>query len=105
MARHRERAEARGMGLHALLDGHLHINTGVDVHGSDLLHHLSGGVQVDDTLVDAHLEPVPGLGTFTARGLAGGDAQHLGGQTHGAGHLALQALVLSTTLQVGAHCR
>lgn len=31
------------------------------------------------TLVDAHLVGIPGLGTLTARGLAGGDLQVLGG--------------------------
>lgn len=36
-------------------------------------------MEVDDALVDAHLEAVPGLGTLTAGGLAGGDAEDLGG--------------------------
>ena len=31
----------------------------------DLLDNLGGGVQVDETLVDPHLESVPGLGTLT----------------------------------------
>jgi hypothetical protein len=44
--------------------------------------------------VDAHLEGVPGLGTLTARGLAGGDLQVLGGQTDGA--LDAELLVLGT---------
>lgn len=84
------------------MDG-AHLHSGLDGDGRDLLDDLRGGVQVDDALVDAHLEAVPGLGTLTARGLAGGDAQHLGGQADGAGHLALEALVLRTALQVGAH--
>ena len=36
------------------------------------------------TLVDAHLVRVPSLGTLTARRLAGGDLQVLGGQADGA---------------------
>lgn len=40
---------------------------------------------LNETLVDAHLEAVPGLGTLTARGLAGGDLEGLGGQADGAG--------------------
>jgi hypothetical protein len=31
----------------------------------DLLDDLGGGVQVDETLVDPHLESVPSLGTLT----------------------------------------
>lgn len=34
--------------------------------------------------MDAHLKGIPGLGTLTARGLAGGDLEVLGGQTDGA---------------------
>lgn len=45
---------------------------------NDGLDNLGGGVQVDEALVDAQLEHVPGLGTLTARGLAGGDLQVLG---------------------------
>ena len=47
--------------------------------------------------------PVPGVGSLTARGLAGGDVQHLGGHAHRALHL--EALVLGTLDQVSAHCR
>jgi hypothetical protein len=49
-------------------------------------------------LVDAHLEAIPSVGTLTARRLAGGDAEHLGGQAHGAG--VIQALGLGTLDQV-----
>ena len=49
-------------------------------------------MQVDDPLVDPHLEPVPGLGTLAARGLPGGDPQGLGGHPHGALHLQLLLL-------------
>ena len=37
-------------------------------------------MQIDDTLVDPHLELVPGLGSLSARSLTGGDTQSLGGQ-------------------------
>ena len=33
----------------------------------DLLDNLGGGLEVDETLVDAHLEVVPGLGSLSAR--------------------------------------
>ena len=39
---------------------------------------------LDETLVDAHLEEIPGLGTLTVGGLAGVDLEVLGGQTDGA---------------------
>jgi hypothetical protein len=51
--------------------------------------------------VDAHLEGVPGLGTLTARGLAGGDLQVLGGQADGA--LDAELLVLGTVDELLAH--
>jgi len=57
-------------------------------------------VEIDHTLVDAHLEAIPGLGTFTARGLTGGDPQGLGG--HPDGSLDLQFLVLGSLDEVGA---
>lgn len=53
---------------------------------------------LDETLVDAHLELVPGLGTLTVGGLTGGDVQGLGGQTDGA--LDLQGLGASTVDQL-----
>lgn len=83
----------------------LNLNGGVNGDGSDGLDDLSRAVEIDDALVDAQLEAVPRLGTLTARRLACGDVQHLGGKADGAGHLALQALVLSATLQVSADCR
>jgi len=81
-------------------DGDLDLHTGFDGDGGDLLDDLGGGVQVDDALVDAHLEPVPGLGALTAGGLPGGDLQALGG--HPDGPLDLQLLLLGALDQVGA---
>jgi hypothetical protein len=56
------------------------------------------GDLLNETLVDAHLELVPGLGTLTVGGLTGGDVQGLGGQTDGA--LDLQGLGASTVDQL-----
>jgi hypothetical protein len=53
---------------------------------------------LDETLVDAHLELVPGLRTLTVGGLTGGDVQGLGGQTDGT--LDLQGLGASTVDQL-----
>ena len=57
--------------------------------------------QIDHSLVDSHLEMLPAVGTLTARGLAGGDAQELGGHADRAGHLHL--LIKGNALDIGAH--
>ena len=58
-------------------------------------------MEVDHSLVDPHLEFVPGLGTLSAGSLPGGDPQYLGRHPHGALHLEL--LVLGASDEVGAH--
>lgn len=55
---------------------------------------------LDETLVDAHLVAIPGLGTLTARSLTGGDLEGLGGQTDRA--LGAEVLVLSTVDDLSA---
>ena len=57
-------------------------------------------VQVNHSLVDPHLELVPGLGTFSTRSLSGGDSQDLG--WHPDWSLHLQILVLGSSDQVAA---
>ena len=44
-------------------NGELNIHTGVDSHGGDVLHDAEGRLQVDNTLVNLHLESIPCLGT------------------------------------------
>lgn len=56
---------------------------------------------LDKTLVNAHLILVPGLGTLTARCLAGDDMQSLGRETDGT--LDLQGLGAGTVHQLLAH--
>ena len=56
---------------------------------------------LDETLVDAHLVLVPGLGTLTVGGLTGGDVKGLGGKTDGT--LDLEGLGASTVDQLRAH--
>ena len=77
-----------------------HLHAGLDVDGGDLLHNLGGTVEVDDSLVDPHLELVPGLTTLSARSLTGGDPQGLGG--HPDGSLHLQLLVFGSLDQITA---
>ena len=57
-------------------------------------------MKIDHALVNAHLESIPGLGTFTARGLPGGDAKSLSGHADRA--LDLKILLLSSTDEVAA---
>lgn len=56
---------------------------GFDADGSDLLHDLRRAVQVNEPLMDTHLEAIPGLGTLTTRCLPGSDPQSLKSQTQG----------------------
>ena len=57
-------------------------------------------MDVDDSLVNAHLEAVPGLGALTAGRLTDCEFQDLRGNAHGA--LGLVALVLRTGDDLGA---
>merc|ERR1711915_89385 len=85
-----------------LSNGDLHIYIRLDADGGDGLDDLRGRVQVNDTLVDAHLEPVPGLGTFTTGGLPGGDAENLGGHADGSLHPQV-VLVLGLMDKLATH--
>ena len=58
-------------------------------------------MQVQNALVDAHLEAIVGVGALTARRLADAQAEDLGGDADGAGNLHL--LLLSLVLQLEAH--
>lgn len=61
-------------------DGNLNLYTRLDADGGDLLNDLRWAVQIDQALVDPHLETIPGFGTFTTGSLPGGDAQSLEGE-------------------------
>jgi hypothetical protein len=70
-----------------------------------LLHYSSRIANIGGlTLVDAHLKGVPGLGTLTARGLAGGDLEALGGQTDGALDAKFLVLRAVDDYMVGSQC-
>lgn len=92
--------------MHLSSNGDLDLNTSLDVD-DDLLDDLSGGVKAESsvsthssrlyypspklgwyilnqTLVDAHLKGIPGLGTLTVRSLTGGDLENLGRKADGA---------------------
>jgi len=77
-----------------LSNGNLNLNSGFNGDGGDLLNDLRGRVQVDQTLVNSHLETIEGLGTVTTRRLTGGDTENLGRKTDGT--LNLELLILGT---------
>lgn len=77
------------------------LNTRFNGDRSDLLDNLGGGVQVDQALVNSHLELIKGLGTVTTRRLAGGDAQNLGWQADRT--LDLELLVFGTLNEISRH--
>ena len=58
-------------------------------------------MQIDESFVNAHLEAIPSVGTFTRRGLAGGDFQNFCRQSDGS--LAVQFLLHGTLLEIGAN--
>lgn len=68
------------LGNLCISNGDLNLYAGLDADGGDLLDDLRWTAQIDEPLVDAHLEAIPSLGTFTARSLPGGDAQGLKGR-------------------------
>ena len=74
-------------------NGDLDLNTGFDADARDLLDDLRGRVQIDQALVDAHLEAIPRLGSLTARRLTRGDAKRLGGHANGSLHLERNIIV------------
>lgn len=57
-------------------------------------------MQVDQSLVDAHLKAVPGVGTFSGRSLTSSNPQDFGGKTDRSAHMKF--LIQRGLLQVGA---
>ncbi len=86
--------------LLGIIEVDLDINVGLNRDGGDLLDHLRRRVEVDDALVDAHLEPVPGVGALTARRLAHRHAEGPG--RHADRALHLKVLLLGALDQVRA---
>jgi len=81
-------------------DGNLHLHTSLDVH-NDRLNNLGGGVEINQTLVDAHLEAIPCFGSFTARCLPCCHLERLCREANGT--FNAQVLGLCTSDEFGAH--
>ena len=82
-----------------IIDGDIHLHTGFNGDAGQLLDDIRRSVQINDTLVDAHLEPVPRVGTFSRRSLTGGNGQLFGGHAHGS--TDVQLLVEGDLFQIG----
>merc|ERR1711946_703 len=65
------------------------------------LNDLSRALQINDTLMNAHLVSVPSLGTFTTGSLAGGDSQNL--RWHADWALNTEVLFFSGSNKLRAH--
>lgn len=61
-------------------DGDFNLYARLNADGGDLLDNLRWTVQVNQTLVDPHLEAIPGFGSLTTGGFPGGDTQSLEGR-------------------------
>lgn len=57
--------------------------------GANLRDKETRKYSLDQSLVDAHLVGIPGLGTFTVGGLTGGDLEGLGGKADYESELAM----------------
>jgi hypothetical protein len=84
-----------------IVDGDIDLDSRFNRNTGDLLDNIRRGVQVDQALVDAHFEAVPGVGTLSTRSLTGGNSQVLGGETDGSSDMKL--LVQRGLFQVGAN--
>jgi len=65
--------------LHLSSDRNLNLDTSLNVN-DDLLNDLGWCIEINETLVDSHLEAIPGLRTFTTGCFSGGNLQGLGGE-------------------------
>eukprot|EP00357_Protocruzia_adherens_P035909 CAMPEP_0115000310 /NCGR_PEP_ID=MMETSP0216-20121206/16679_1 /TAXON_ID=223996 /ORGANISM="Protocruzia adherens, Strain Boccale" /LENGTH=136 /DNA_ID=CAMNT_0002365379 /DNA_START=473 /DNA_END=883 /DNA_ORIENTATION=+ len=95
-----ETSEGSDLSILTVSNNQLNIYTRVDSDGGDFLDFVGGGGQINNSLVDFHLETIPGVGTFSIGGLSGGDVQVLGGHSDGTGNLQLS--VLSVLDDLGA---
>ena len=82
-------------------NGDLNVDTRLDVDVGDVLHLVRRAVQVQDALVDSHLEAIKSDGTFTARSLTGHDTQELGWHADRSGGLV--SFIYRTSLEFRAH--
>jgi hypothetical protein len=88
---------ASGLRVDGDFDDHAWFNT----DAGDLLDNVSGRSEIDETLVNAHLETIPGIGPLTARRLASGDLESFRG--HADRPLDLEVFILGAADEVGTY--
>eukprot|EP00472_Partenskyella_glossopodia_P006128 CAMPEP_0197517460 /NCGR_PEP_ID=MMETSP1318-20131121/2476_1 /TAXON_ID=552666 /ORGANISM="Partenskyella glossopodia, Strain RCC365" /LENGTH=139 /DNA_ID=CAMNT_0043067037 /DNA_START=330 /DNA_END=746 /DNA_ORIENTATION=+ len=64
--------------MHLFRNGDLDFYSRLDIDGCDLPNDIRRTVQIDHTLVDAHLEPIPGVSSLSTRRLPRGDSKVFG---------------------------
>lgn len=79
----------------------INIHGGSHLERGDVSDNGNGAVDVDDTLVDAHLVSVPSVGAFTAGRFTASNAQNLGRDSHGATSLITGILLLGSGNNLG----
>lgn len=67
----------KNLGHLCISDSDFDLYTRFDADGGDLLDNFRWAVQINQALMDPHLEAIPGFGPFTTGSLSGGDAQSL----------------------------
>ena len=72
------------------------------LEGGDVPDDGDGAHDVNDTLVDAHLKAIPGVGALAARRLPAGDAENLGRDSDGTAGLVALAILLGSGDDLGA---
>lgn len=68
--------------LLVISNGNFDINPSLNVDVGDLSDDLGRRVQVQDSLVDTHLETIVSVSTLTARRLSDHESKDLGGHAH-----------------------
>ena len=92
-----------GDSLDILVERLVHdINSHSRFHGDvgDLGDHLLGAEELEDALVDAHLEAIVSVGTFTTRRLANHQSELLGRHAHRAVHTHRLVLLIASAYKV-----
>merc|ERR1712002_241515 len=85
-----------------LWESELNVYTWLELYLGDVEDLRLAADKLDDALVDSHLVSVPGLGTFTAGGLSGGDSKSAG--WHRSWSLDLDGAALVDTSCVDSLC-
>ncbi len=65
---------------HSCSNRNLNLNAGLNID-NDLLYNFRWRIQINQALVNSHLEHIPSLASLTAGCLAGGDFEGLGGES------------------------